>query len=326
MCAHSRQTDHGRCTALCDRERDHRSHRSPPRSIIGLCEAARQRVSDAVRVRSPTNVSRHVSACRPTVATFAVLLLLAAAGCGRAAPRDDIAAADTIRVLVYNIHHGEGMDEVLDLDRIAALIREVDPDLVTLQEVDSVAGRTDGVDQAQELGRLTGLNAVFGRFMSYDGGAYGMAVLSRWSISESTNIRLPDGEEPRTSLAITVDIPESGRSLRLVGIHFYRTEEERLAQAQTLEQALGNSDIPTILAGDFNSTPDSEVMKYLSENWTILEKGEDRFTFSSYDPVREIDFVLVRPAGKFDVLSQVVLDEPVASDHRPVVAELLLKY
>ena len=218
------------------------------------------------------------------------------------------------------------MDEVLDLDRIAALIREVDPDLVTLQEVDSVTGRTDDVDQAQELGRLTGLNAAFGSFMPYDGGAYGMAVLSRWPISESSNIRLPDGEEPRTSLAITVGVPESGRSLRLVGIHFYRTEEERMAQARTLEQALGNNDIPTILAGDFNSTPDSEVMEYLSENWSILEKGEDHFTFSSYDPVREIDFVLVRPAGLFDVLSQVVVDEPVASDHRPVVAELVLKY
>ena len=59
------------------------------------------------------------------------------------------------------------MDEALDLDRIAALIRGVAPDLVALQEVDSVTGRTSGVDQAVELGRLTELQSVFGRFMPY---------------------------------------------------------------------------------------------------------------------------------------------------------------
>jgi endonuclease/exonuclease/phosphatase family metal-dependent hydrolase len=242
------------------------------------------------------------------------------------APRgSDEVAPDTIRVLAYNIHHGEGLDELLDLERIAALIRDVDPDLVALQEVDSVTGRTGGVDQAAELGRLTGLSAAFGSFMPYDGGAYGMAILSRWPVGEATNIRLPDGEEPRTSLAITVEIPESGRSLLFVGIHFYRTAEERLAQAISLEEALGGTAIPTILAGDFNSTPDSEVMTHLAGDWAILEKGDDRLTFSSYDPVREIDFVLIRPASRFDALGQDVLDEPVASDHRPVMVDLMLR-
>jgi endonuclease/exonuclease/phosphatase family metal-dependent hydrolase len=257
---------------------------------------------------------------------LAGLVAVAATACSGETPRDENAAApDAIRVLAYNIHHGEGMDELLDLDRIAALIREVDPDLVALQEIDSVTARTERVDQAQELGRLTGMNALFGSFMPYDGGAYGMAILSRWPIGESTNIRLPDGEEPRTSLAVTVELPESRRILRFVGIHFYRTAEERLAQATNLGDALGNGDVPTILAGDFNSTPDSEVMAYLSDSWTILEKGEDHLTFSSLDPVREIDFVIFRPAGRFEMLRQVVRDEPVASDHRPVLVDLVLR-
>jgi len=217
------------------------------------------------------------------------------------------------------------MDDSLDLDRIAALIREVDPDLVALQEVDSAAGRTGRVDQATELGRLTGLNSVFGAFMPYDGGAYGMAVLSRWQIVESANLRLPDGEEPRTSLAVAVEVPNSKRKLRFVGIHFYRTEDERLAQAQTLEQALGNDTVPTILAGDFNSTPGSEVMGHLEIGWKVLAKGEDNFTFSSFDPEREIDFVLVRPVSVFQVIRQDVLDEPVASDHRPVLVDLVIR-
>ncbi len=257
---------------------------------------------------------------------LAAVYLSAIVGCAAESPyNQQTSAPDTIRVLAYNIHHGEGMDDSLDLDRIAALIREVDPDLVALQEVDSAAGRTGRVDQATELGRLTGLNSVFGAFMPYDGGAYGMAVLSRWQIVESANLRLPDGEEPRTSLAVAVEVPNSKRKLRFVGIHFYRTEDERLAQAQTLEQALGNDTVPTILAGDFNSTPGSEVMGHLEIGWKVLAKGEDNFTFSSFDPEREIDFVLVRPVSVFQVIRQDVLDEPVASDHRPVLVDLVIR-
>lgn len=198
-----------------------------------------------------------------------------------------------------------------------------DPDLVTLQEIDSVTSRTNGVDQAAEIGRLTGLQPVFGRFMPYQGGAYGMALLSRWPITESSNYRLPDGVEPRTALSAIVASPKTGRSLRLVGIHFYRTDRERLAQAATLEELLGDDAIPTILAGDFNSTPDSEVMVHLASSWEVVAKGADHFTFPSYGPAREIDFVLIRPRHRFEVFAQRLLDEPVASDHRPVVVEII---
>jgi len=233
--------------------------------------------------------------------------------------------ADTVRILAYNIHHGGGMDSVLDLERIAALIRDVDPDFVTLQEIDSVVARTNGVDQAVELGRLTGLQPVFGRFMAYDGGAYGMAVLSRWPIEESTNYRLPDGDEPRTALAATIISPKTGRALRVVGIHFYRTEEERLAQAVELESLLPKDGIPTVLAGDFNSLAGSLVMNHLAQSWSIVDKGADRLTFPSYGPEREIDFVLLQPAEPFEVLSSKLLTEPVASDHRPMVVELVVR-
>ena len=241
------------------------------------------------------------------------------------APADrPTAPPDTLRILAYNIHHAEGMDEVIDLHRIADLIREVNPDLVALQEVDSVVTRTNGVDQAAELGRLTGLTPVFGRFMAYQGGAYGMALLSRLDILDSDNLRLPDGDEPRTSVSATVQTP-GGRQFRFSGIHFYRTEEERLAQAMKLEDYLADGGLPEILAGDFNSEPGGAVMNYLGERWTTLSKGEDNLTFSSFDPVREIDFVLVRPADAFEVLQHRLLDDPVMSDHRPVFTELVIR-
>jgi len=240
-------------------------------------------------------------------------------------PTDSVVAADTLRILAYNIHHGEGMDEVLDLDRIARLILDVDPDLVALQEVDSVVARTEGVDQAAELGRLTGMQPLFGRFMDYQGGAYGMALLTRLPIRNNTNFRLPDGDEPRSALSAVVELPESGRRLRIVGIHFYRTEEERLSQAVTLEELLATKeDLPTILAGDFNSTPGSVVLNHLEQSWHVVDKGADRLTYPSYNPEREIDFFMWRPAGAFTMLHQELLDEPVISDHRPLVLELLM--
>lgn len=183
------------------------------------------------------------------------------------------------------------MHGTLDLERIAALIRRVDPDLVAIQEVDSVTTRTGGVDQAAELARLTGLEPAFGSFMPYRGGAYGMAVLSRWSPESFRNLRLPDGEEPRTAVPIVVRLPRSGQAL---------------------------------LAGDFNSTPGSAVMRHLARTWKITGKGADHLTFPSYGPEREIDYVLLRPAGPFHLLRQWLLDEPVASDHRPLAMDVVV--
>jgi endonuclease/exonuclease/phosphatase family metal-dependent hydrolase len=250
-------------------------------------------------------------------ALAAPLPALAQTGSGRA-------GEDTVRIVVYNIHHGEGMDGRVDLERIAALIRAHDPDLVALQEIDSSTERTGRVDQAEALGRLTGLTPVFGAFMPYQGGQYGMAVLSRWPILESRNLRLPDGDEPRSSVAVRVRTP-SGRELRFVGVHFYRTEEERLAQANRLLEHISGDTVPVILAGDFNSTPGSTVMNALSDRFSIIDKGADHFTFPSENAEREIDFVLLSPVARFEVLQHLPLDEPVASDHRPLFARLILR-
>jgi endonuclease/exonuclease/phosphatase family metal-dependent hydrolase len=113
-------------------------------------------------------------------------------------------------------------------------------------------------------------------------------------------------------------LPGSGRELVFSGIHFYRTEEERLAQARSLMDALSDEHGLVVLAGDFNSTPGSPVMVLLETEWTTIPKEGSPFTFSSVDPVREIDFVLVRPKDGFKILEHRVLDEQVASDHRPI--------
>jgi len=229
---------------------------------------------------------------------------------------------DTLRILAYNTHHGAGMDEVLDLNRIAELISEANPDLVTLQEIDLRVDRTGGVDQAGTYGALTGMQPLFGEFMAYQGGHYGMALLTRLPVLEWTNHGLPPGAEPRSALTARVRLPGSGREAVISGIHFYRTEEERLAQAGTLMEALRDEVGLVILAGDFNSTPGSPVMELLATEWAVAAKDGSSFTFPADDPAREIDFVLIRPKGGFRVLEHRVLGEEVASDHRPILLVL----
>ena len=95
---------------------------------------------------------------------------------------------DEIRVLTYNIHHGEGVDGKFDLPRIADVIKLASPDLVALQEVDQGTARASGVDQPAELARLTGMKVVFGRNIDFQGGGYGTAVLSRLPVKAQSRV------------------------------------------------------------------------------------------------------------------------------------------
>jgi endonuclease/exonuclease/phosphatase family metal-dependent hydrolase len=242
---------------------------------------------------------------------------------------------EKLRVLSYNIHHGQGVDGRLDLERIARVITQAQPDLVLLQEVDRGAARTGGVDQAAMLGQLTALTPVYGAFMDFEGGSYGMALLSRWEIVRSRNASLPGAcvncpcnpfpcPEARSSLIAAVRSPETGRQVVLSGVHFYQAEDERLAQARALADELAAEKAPVIMAGDFNSRRGTLVMDALDSGWIILPKDSAPGTFPSVAPDREIDFVLIRKDAEVEVRGHVVLDDAVASDHRPIVADLLL--
>src|SRR5687767_10650352 len=121
-----------------------------------------------------------------------ILMVVAVAalfiGC---ATRQTADAPKRLRVLCYNIHHGEGLDGKLDLERIAKLITETGADLVALQEVDRGAQRTKGLDIPAELGRLTGLTPVFRKNHDLKPGEYGNAILSRWPVMDVKNTWLP---------------------------------------------------------------------------------------------------------------------------------------
>src|SRR6478735_8532291 len=116
----------------------------------------------------------------------AVAVAVCAFAIGRAAaelPRE-------IRVITYNIHHGEGMDKKFGLERIAKVLMAEKPDVVALEEVDQGTKRASGVDQPAEFARLTGMKVVFGRNIPFDGGGYGTAVLTKLPIRSCEKVKL----------------------------------------------------------------------------------------------------------------------------------------
>ena len=226
-------------------------------------------------------------------------------------------------MVTYNIRHGRGMDDVVDLERTADVLRAVAPHLIGLQEVDREVERSGWVDQAAELGRLLDMTPVFGAFMEYQGGQYGMALLSGLPLGRSWEIELPEGEEPRIALAAEVVLPE-GDTVVAVNVHFDWIEDDvdRFRQASALSRVLDALPHPWILLGDFNDEPGSRTLALFHERATEAPKAEGhRFTFSTDDPRKEIDFVFASPASAWSVPEARVVDERVASDHFPVVVE-----
>ncbi len=228
----------------------------------------------------------------------------------------------TLRVLSYNIHHGEGVDGKLDLERIAKVILSVQPDVVALQEVDGKTRRTNGVDQAAELGRLTGMRHFFGPAIDLEGGHYGNAVLSKVPAVFTRNAPLP-GKERRALMEVTLTV--GGKKVAFFATHLDagREETERVAAAREILK-LARPKHPAVLAGDLNAVPESEPLRILSKDWTRAGAPEAHLTIPVGSPRRQIDYVLMRPAKKFRVVEVRVLDEAVASDHRAILAVLEL--
>ncbi|SIO56686.1 Metal-dependent hydrolase, endonuclease/exonuclease/phosphatase family [Singulisphaera sp. GP187] len=251
------------------------------------------------------------------------LLMFAAAGVSAVA-----AEPTRIRILSYNIHHGEGTDQKVDLERLARVILSVKPDVVALQEVDRGVKRTNKVDEPAELGRLTGMRPIFERNIIFEGGDYGNAILSGLPVTSHKNIPLPShyvGEQ-RGALVAELTAPDGRTPFRFIATHLdYRGNDgERRDSVKRLEEVAREApDRPTLLVGDLNSLPDSEVLTQFEVNWK-RSTSTPLPTFPSDKPTRQIDYVLFRPASRWKVVENWVLDEPVASDHRPLLVVLEL--
>ncbi len=260
--------------------------------------------------------------------TVPVLMLssVIVAGCGTVKPEADEPV--TLRILSYNIRHGLGMDKRIGLKRIADVIAGERPDLVALQEIDQNCTRSGRTDIAAVLGDLLAMDHRFGKFMAFQGGEYGLAALSRWPIIASHRHELPRGAEPRCALELVVQPPSMRTPLSFVCIHNDWTSADfRVKQVQALLDALQERRHPVILAGDFNGERSDPSMALLTANgWTILKKDnpDESRTWPSDKPEVEIDFFVVKGVDLISVEHRVI-DEQVASDHRPITAVITFR-
>jgi endonuclease/exonuclease/phosphatase family metal-dependent hydrolase len=232
-----------------------------------------------------------------------------------------------LRVLCYNIHHAEGVDGKLDLPRIARVILSMKPDLVALQEVDQKTKRTQNVDQVAELARLTKMKSIFGANIDFQGGHYGNAILSRFPITRHKNHYLPnvDMGEQRGVLESNIKLSKE-RSVIFLATHFdhRRPDQERRASAKFINKMMGEQkNTPAILAGDLNDVASSPTLKEIGKLWLRTNK-EITPTVPVTKPVRQIDYILVRPKERWKVVETQVLEEAVASDHRAIFAVIEL--
>ena len=251
-------------------------------------------------------------------------------GCKNLPQERATVGSHTFRVMSFNIHHGEGLDGKVDLQRIASLIRQERADLVALQEVDKGVQRTARRDMPKELAALTGMSCVFSNNFHYQGGEYGNAVLTRFPVLSATNshYQMLRTNEQRGLLQVTVEALKHPLVLMNTHIDYRGDDAERLLNVKEIRSvAAQHAGIPIVLCGDFNDTPGSRVHQRLEETFedTWESLGVDKgWTYPSENPRKRIDYVWISKTANLEPVAARVL-ESVASDHRAVLVELRFK-
>ena len=249
-----------------------------------------------------------------TIAIFALSLTIIA----------EEAMKDTITIISYNIHHGEGMDGKLDLQRIADVVKRENPDVVAFQEVDVNVKRSGRIDEATQLGTLTGYKPFFGKAIPLTGGAYGNAIIAKDPEAVIVkHIPLP-GREPRCMFAVQAKSAK-GTPFVFACTHLDLDEGNRLKSTGIIAEWVKTLDKPAILVGDMNCTPTSAPYKAYVETWDAAWGDKPLPTFPAGKPRTSIDHCFTYPKQAWEVVETKVVEELVASDHRPIKVTLILK-
>lgn len=236
------------------------------------------------------------------------------------------------RILTYNVHRCRGGDGQLSPRRIAAVIAEHAPDIVTLQEVDVGRRRSGHVDQAQEIARELGMQIHFHPAYHVLEERYGDAILTATPSRIVRAENLPGlqhypGLEPRGALWAEVELGQ--HRLQVVNAHIGLLAYERKLQVQALlgpdwtgSPACAD---PTILIGDFNAVPRSRAYRRMAERFRDAQRaagGVPRPTFPARLPVIRIDHIFVSPSVRV-LRTQVVRSQlaRIASDHLPLMMD-----
>lgn len=242
------------------------------------------------------------------------------------------AGSNTIKVMTYNVHHCNPPEKpgIIDVDAIAAVIKKQNADIVALQEIDVNTGRSGKINEAEQLAVKAGYKSFFfAKAIDFDGGQYGIAILSRYPLSGTKAYPLPMDEtiggEQRMLATGTVTLAD-GKTFRFGCTHLDagRSNASRLLQVKEISRITRETALPFIIAGDFNSSEGSDVINMLDEDFTRT-CNKCAPTFWEDNETGAIDFIASKPKDACNVLSHTVIQNKEASDHMPVVAVLQLK-
>lgn len=228
--------------------------------------------------------------------------------------RDD----NTLRIMSYNIRNGMGMDNSTDYQRTADVIIKACPDVVAIQEIDSVTGRSGGKDVLRELAERTLMYYTYAPAINYDGGKYGIGMLSKEKPLNFRYLPLPGREEQRALLIVEFE------KYIYCCTHLSLTEEDRMLSLPIIRREAATAQKPLFIAGDMNASPNSDFINALQKDFVLLTDSK-QFTFPADKPTETIDYIAAyaKDTAAFTRISSRVWDEPMASDHRPVVTDII---
>lgn len=225
------------------------------------------------------------------------------------------ASAQKVRVMSYNVKNGIGIDDVKDIKRCINTIREVNPDVVAIQEVDSMT-RRNKYYVLGKMGELLGYHTYFGKAIAYQGGSYGVGVLSKKPALSVKTYPLPNNKEARVLLVVEYE------KYYMLCTHLSGVPRKlgRGIQVDVIRDVVSKLDKPAFIAGDTNARPNSAPMKAFKEFATVLT-DESKMTAPSHKPGKCIDYIM-GANGSFKVKRDVVLYGNISSDHLPVYVDV----
>ncbi|SKB75937.1 endonuclease/exonuclease/phosphatase family protein [Daejeonella lutea] len=236
--------------------------------------------------------------------------------------------AQTLQVMSYNIHVGQDAANMDQLKNMARFIKMSKADIVGLQEVDSVCRRSGNVDQMKFLAEATGMYYAYARHFAFDGGSYGIGILSKFPLSDVKDHRIiltSDGKSAAATRALlTAKIARGKAEILFATVHMdYRDSNSRLAQSGELVKLLGAVKSPVILTGDFNAEPGTAEIIALKS--ILIDTGkDDDLSFPAVKPVKKIDYVMVSKADLVKAKGTRVYPV-VFSDHLPLMSHVKIK-
>lgn len=235
-----------------------------------------------------------------------------------------------IRIATYNIHRCRGMDRRTSVVRIADVIRELNADVVALQEV--IGAGPGGPGQAEELGAALGMGWVMHSVRTLRGHQFGNVIISRHPIVHHGHYELTWRTcEERSCQRADVDFG-SGRLLHVYNVHLGTAVLERRYQAGRLAAFVHDHRVkgPKVILGDFNEWLRGLATKTLSalfKSIDILEHLKRRRTYPGLFPVLHLDHIYYEGEVTVRKLELVRTRKSLmASDHLPLVAELRIGF